>query len=287
MVTAPRHPTLRWGPGTIHHAGVTPAADPVRRRCPSALEAQQLARRLLHGDPDRIAHVLHAGQVAARVAVLFDDPDEAALVVAAATLHDIGYAPALHRRGFHPLDGALHLREAGYPDLLVRLVANHSQARLHAGEHRAELERDFPEAPAHLADALSYADLHSAPDGSPIEVADRLADITRRHPEPAEQQRAEALLGIVARVEAALRIRERAAAKATGRRADRRWRDFQRVDVAGAPTEHLRAWQEAEESYRAELATRQAPTKDWAIRLAQVRSRADRERDAYFRSTLP
>jgi hypothetical protein len=265
---------------------VTLAADPVSRRCPTPSQAQRLARTLLRGDPDRIAHVLRAGQVAARVAVLFEDPEQAALVVAAATLHDIGYAPALRRRGFHPLDGALHLREAGYPDLLVRLVANHSQAPLHAGEHRAELERDFPGAPAAMADALAYADLHSAPDGSPIDVADRLADIVRRHPEPAEQQRAEALLAIVARVEAALRVRERAAARAAGPAADRRWHDSQRVDVARAPTEHLRAWQEAEESYRAELATRHAPTREWAIRLAQVRSRADRERDEFFRCTL-
>jgi hypothetical protein len=264
---------------------VTLAADPVSRSCPTALEAQQLARVLLGGDQDRLAHVLRAGRVAARAAALLTDPDEAALVVAAATLHDIGYAPALHRRGFHPLDGALHLRNAGYPDLLVRLVANHSQARLHAGEHRPELERDFPQAPARMADALAYADLHSAPDGSPIEVADRLADIIRRHPEPAEQQRAEVLLATVARVEAALRERERAAGSTAGASADRRWRDSQWVQRTPSPSEHLRAWQEAEETYRLELATGPTPTREWAIRLAQVRHRADRERDAYVRGT--
>lgn len=37
------------------------------------------------------------------------------LLVAAAWLHDIGYAPELRDTGFHPLDGARHLEALGAP----------------------------------------------------------------------------------------------------------------------------------------------------------------------------
>lgn len=44
------------------------------------------------------------------------------LLVAAATLHDVGYAPRLAVTGFHPLDGARFLRdEHGADERLVRL----------------------------------------------------------------------------------------------------------------------------------------------------------------------
>ncbi|MFD6855509.1 HD domain-containing protein [Streptomyces diastaticus] len=48
------------------------------------------------------------------------------LLVAAAWLHDIGYAPELRDTGSHPLDGARHLESLGAPARLVRLVAHHS-----------------------------------------------------------------------------------------------------------------------------------------------------------------
>jgi HD superfamily phosphodiesterase len=44
------------------------------------------------------------------------------VVTAAAWLHDIGYAPAVHGCGFHPLDGARFLRDVERADpLLCRL----------------------------------------------------------------------------------------------------------------------------------------------------------------------
>jgi hypothetical protein len=36
------------------------------------------------------------------------------VLVAAAWLHDVGYAPELAVTGFHPLDGAQHLEAAGF-----------------------------------------------------------------------------------------------------------------------------------------------------------------------------
>jgi HD superfamily phosphodiesterase len=53
------------------------------------------------------------------------------VLIAAAYLHDIGYAPTLARTGFHPLDGAVHLRELG-EERLAGLVAHHSGAETEA-----------------------------------------------------------------------------------------------------------------------------------------------------------
>ena len=54
---------------------------------------------------------------------------DADLVTAAAWLHDIGYAPGIAATGFHPLDGARHLRDnEGAGAMLCRLVAHHSCA---------------------------------------------------------------------------------------------------------------------------------------------------------------
>ena len=59
----------------------------------------------------------HVQAVAARAAALpFDNADHE-LLVAAAYVHDIGYAPELAATRFHPLDGAKHLRSLGEEDL--------------------------------------------------------------------------------------------------------------------------------------------------------------------------
>lgn len=69
------------------------------------------------------------------------------LLVAAAMLHDVGYAPRLAVTGFHPLDGARFLRDEHDADeRLTRLVANHSFALLEAEERglRDVLAVEFP-----------------------------------------------------------------------------------------------------------------------------------------------
>ena len=48
-------------------------------------------------------NVRSVAQRAGRVATILSLPDD---LVAAAWLHDIGYAPGLVQTGFHPLDGA-------------------------------------------------------------------------------------------------------------------------------------------------------------------------------------
>lgn len=175
---------------------------------PTRAEAEAIARDLLGDEGTRMAHVHTAGTMAARLGVLFA-ADEAALLVAAATLHDVGYSPRVAQTGFHPLDGALHLRSIGLAERLCSLVAHHSEADMAAAHHGIpDLEAQFPRERSLLADALVYADMHSAPDGQMIRAEHRLADIARRRPDPMEAVRAQRLRAAMARVGAALHTHE-------------------------------------------------------------------------------
>jgi HD superfamily phosphodiesterase len=53
-------------------------------------------------------------------------------LVAAAWLHDIGYAPDMVDTGIHPLDGARYLRSVGIDGQIVSLVVYHSCAQIEA-----------------------------------------------------------------------------------------------------------------------------------------------------------
>ncbi|WP_193453589.1 HD domain-containing protein [Streptomyces rutgersensis] len=110
---------------------------------------------------------------------------DANLLTAAATLHDVGYAPRLAATGFHPLDGARFLRdEHGADGRLTSLVANHSFALLEAEERglREELATEFPllDDPL-LVDALVYCDMTTTPDGDRITARERVAEIVDRY----------------------------------------------------------------------------------------------------------
>lgn len=67
---------------------------------------------------------------AERVAVFLALSDGA--LVAAAWLHDVGYAPEVADTGFHPLDGARYLAGLGTDERVVNLVGRHSYAILEA-----------------------------------------------------------------------------------------------------------------------------------------------------------
>jgi HD domain len=149
--------------------------------------AEQVARNLLEETlRRRWAHVQGVAVTARTLApVLGDDAD---LVTAAAWLHDIGYAPAVADSGFHPLDGARYLRDTEHADaILCRLVAHHSCAINEAMERGLadELMREFKPARHGLADALTYCDMTTGPDGQRLPVEKRLADIRDRY-EPAD-----------------------------------------------------------------------------------------------------
>lgn len=138
------------------------------------------AAKLLSELPARWIHTEGVVERARRVGEAMV-PDESEMLIAAAYLHDIGYAPTLVGTGFHPLDGALHLRELG-EERLAGLVAYHSgadsEARMRGlADQLAVFDRERSE----VADALTYCDLTTAPDGSVVSVDERLAEIEDRH----------------------------------------------------------------------------------------------------------
>ena len=148
-------------------------------------EAQAIARQLLHDPlPRRWAHTRGVAATATAIGrTLTEDADH---LTAAAWLHDIGYAPALARvgTGFHPLDGARYLRDTIHASpLLCGLVAHHSCALAGAAELGLAdtLIREFSDPPAHLADALTYCDMTTSPDGQTVPVHQRLAEIQARY----------------------------------------------------------------------------------------------------------
>jgi putative nucleotidyltransferase with HDIG domain len=104
--------------------------DPdVRLQTPQVVDlAEDLVRYVLHEYPERIEHTEGVAERATLLTAAVPDA-EAPLLAAAAWLHDIGYAATVHRTGFHPLDGALVLREMGWPLQVAALVAHHSGAR--------------------------------------------------------------------------------------------------------------------------------------------------------------
>lgn len=170
--------------GRYRAVGDLPVSATVRFM-PSGLDtpqgAAELAESLL---PPLGNRWLHTQAVAARAreasaAVSEEDRD---LLVAAAWLHDIGYATELRDTGFHPLDGARHLETLGAPDRLVRLVAHHSGA-VYEAEQRgltdelAVYEReDSP-----VLDALIYADMTTGPAGQSFDFDRRIDEILERY----------------------------------------------------------------------------------------------------------
>ena len=126
----------------------------------------------------------HCAGVAARAQALVATvpPSAADTLVAAAWLHDIGYASRLRDTGFHPLDGAVYLRREGWPAPVCDLVAHHSGSRFVArirGVDARLSEFEFVEDAS--SDALTVADNTTAPDGRVMTLDERLRDKLKRH----------------------------------------------------------------------------------------------------------
>ena len=110
------------------------------------------------------------------------------LIEAGAWLHDVGYAAPLVDSGFHPLDGARYLRDAGFGDrALWALVAHHSCALVEAEERGLAdlLAAEFPagDVDPFAVAALTYCDMTTGPDGRRVDVDARIAEILTRYPE--------------------------------------------------------------------------------------------------------
>jgi hypothetical protein len=143
--------------------------------------ARSLSKSHLSGEPTRWSHVQGVAATASAVAPIID-PDHANAIVAAAWLHDVGYAPDIALTGFHPVDGARFARDAGMPDLVVRLIAFHSGAEFEAQQRGLVSELyEFVAPPADILDVMTFADMTMSPTGERIDARDRVAEILTRY----------------------------------------------------------------------------------------------------------
>jgi len=173
-----------------------------------AVVARSVAEALIGDSGNRWRHTAGVAQRAAELAGRLGlDPD---VLVAAAWLHDIGYAPAVQDTGFHPLDGARYLDERGWPVRIASLVAHHSGAEFVARAlGLAEALAGYPDERSAVTDALSYADQTTGPRGQRVPIRERLAETLARHgpdsvQSTVEHVRVPYLLAAAARVEGRL-----------------------------------------------------------------------------------
>jgi hypothetical protein len=143
--------------------------------------ARNTARRLLATElPRRWAHTAGVARRAEQVARVLP-VEQRDVLVAAAWVHDIGYVSELVDTGLHSLDGARFLRRAGISDRVCGLVAHHSGASAVAAlTGLAGDLAEFDDDRGRLRDALWYADMTTSPDGHPITVQERIAEIRGR-----------------------------------------------------------------------------------------------------------
>ncbi|WP_044882853.1 MULTISPECIES: HD domain-containing protein [Frankia] len=145
--------------------------------------AERLASELLTPLGDRWRHV-QAVAAAAREVSAAVDPGDRDLLVAAAWLHDIGYAPPIGHLRFHPVDGARFLEAQDAPGRLCALVAHHSCARYEAEERGLTAELSAWELEVSpVMDALCTADMTTGPQGQRFSFPDRIAEILSRYGE--------------------------------------------------------------------------------------------------------
>jgi hypothetical protein len=146
------------------------------------LDARHLAQTLLADIPERWRHSAGVARRAEQLVGTLPDAGDAGALVAAAWLHDIGYADVVRDTGFHPLDGGRYLLGARWPDRIASLVAHHSEALCVARvQGMADLLSPFPVEYGAVPDALSYADQTVGPNGREMGFEERLDDMLRRH----------------------------------------------------------------------------------------------------------
>ena len=149
--------------------------------------AERLSHDLLGDFDDRWKHTLGVARRAQRLAdLLLPDQESRHRLVSAAWLHDIGHSPGLHRSGFSPLDGALHLERLAWPTDVTALVAHHSGARFVAqvlglADPLTGKAARYPSLDDLTTDLLTYADQTVGPRGTRLKVEDRIHDSLLRH----------------------------------------------------------------------------------------------------------
>ena len=147
----------------------------------SGTESRAMAKSCFGDNGDRWLHVRGVAELATQLRD--KDLGLSDAVVAAAWLHDVGYAPELTQTGFHPIDGARWLRRQGVPEGVVALVAYHSGASFEAEERKLVVElAKFPEPDPDQLDMLTLVDLAVGPTGERVSVESRLDEILARYP---------------------------------------------------------------------------------------------------------
>lgn len=158
-----------------------PASEP--------LWAESEARRLLEPLGARWQHTLGVVNRAREVAAVLSASD-ADVLIAAAYLHDVGYAPELRQTGFHPLDGARFVCARGN-ERLAGLVAYHCSAAAEASERGLHDElAEFTDERSALSRALTYCDLTTDAEGRRVDAPERLRGIRERYSPEAPEARA-------------------------------------------------------------------------------------------------
>jgi hypothetical protein len=157
----------------------------------------------------RWRHDLAVVEKARRAAPAVPEEDRDVLLCAAA-LHDLGFAPAAVDSRFQPLDGARFLAAAGFEDRICALVANCVSAAIEARLRGfGESYRELPDEEGPVRDALWAACITTGAEGEPIDVDERIAAWPARYPEPVVLEfvelAREPLRGAVARTEERLR----------------------------------------------------------------------------------
>jgi putative nucleotidyltransferase with HDIG domain len=141
--------------------------------------AEHVAHGLLGAMTTRWRHTAGVARRAAELARSL--PVDGEVLVAAAWLHDIGYAEATRSTGFHPLDGAMYLTERRWPVRIVGLVAQHSGAEfVAAARGLADALAAYPDDGGLLSDALTYADQTVGPSGERMTPEQRRREMLRR-----------------------------------------------------------------------------------------------------------
>ena len=147
------------------------------------LYANILARELLAEElPNRWQHVQAVGERTKLFVNAHDRPTFDKLR-AAGIVHDIGYADKVRETGFHPIDGARHLRRLGFDEDIVSLVAHHTCAHIEADLRGLQpaLLQEFALRPQLPHDELLYCDLTTGPTGEVVTVESRLREVKRRY----------------------------------------------------------------------------------------------------------
>jgi putative nucleotidyltransferase with HDIG domain len=195
---------------TLHTpAPIRPGPGPAVGSAALSTVAQHTAARWVGPLGDRWLHTAGVASRAAEVAgPLGLDAD---VLVAAAWLHDIGYARVAVTTGFHPLDGARFLAGQLWPRRVVGLVAQHSAARFVAtAVGLGSALAAYPDEGGLMSDALTYADQTVGPTGRRMTPEQRHTEMVLRHGPRSWNARVDHLRGPVLRA-AAARVERRLA----------------------------------------------------------------------------